>query len=153
MLWDSTVNRAIDSHLVSNRRTFVRVPKTVPPLELFSSKGGTFRFQGGNFRVPAVERFAPYGGIEKSLGRNEEIPRAGRFAPTLGGNFQTGKTIYFLGSKHLTISETPLDFSGNVILPLRRSGLTLVMDGCLLAVWCYSLLWWKLSLVRGSKAL
>ncbi len=33
----------------------IRVPKIVPLLELFSSKGGTFQFQRRNFLVPAEE--------------------------------------------------------------------------------------------------
>ena len=47
---------------------YVRVPKTIPLLELFSSKGGTFRFQGRNFLVPAEELFDSYVG-------NSEHPR------------------------------------------------------------------------------
>ena len=33
----------------------MRVPKRVPILELFSSNGGTFRFQRRNFSVPTEE--------------------------------------------------------------------------------------------------
>ena len=33
----------------------------VPLLELFSSKTGTFQFQGRNFRVPTEELFDSYG--------------------------------------------------------------------------------------------
>jgi len=41
-----------------------------PLLELFSSKGGTFEFQGRNFSVPRGELSSSKGGIEKSLGRD-----------------------------------------------------------------------------------
>ena len=40
----------------------IRVPKTVPLLELFSSSGGTFQFQRRNFLVPAEELFVSNGG-------------------------------------------------------------------------------------------
>ena len=40
----------------------IRVPKTVPLLELFSSKGGTFQFQRRNSLVPAEELFSSKGG-------------------------------------------------------------------------------------------
>ncbi len=38
----------------------IRVPKIVPLLELFSSKGGTFQFQRRNFLVPRRELFFSY---------------------------------------------------------------------------------------------
>ncbi len=42
----------------------IRVPKIVPLLELFSSKGGTFEFQGRNFLVPAEELFGSCGSLK-----------------------------------------------------------------------------------------
>ena len=46
---------------------YIRVPKVIPLLELFSSNGGTFQFQRRNFRVPTEELFDSYGGNHKSL--------------------------------------------------------------------------------------
>ena len=48
---------------------YMWVPKTVPLLELFSSKGGTVRFQRGNSLVPTEEFFSSNGGTLRSLGR------------------------------------------------------------------------------------
>ena len=54
---------------------WIRFPKIVPLLELFSSKGGTFQFQRRNSLVPAEELSDPHGGAKKSLGRDLLIPR------------------------------------------------------------------------------
>ena len=51
----------------------IRVPKTDPLLELFSSKAGTFRFQGGNFLVPREELYSSKGGTIKGKGIRERI--------------------------------------------------------------------------------
>ena len=69
-----------------------------PLLELFSSKGGTFQFQGGNFLVPREELSSSKGGIEKSLGRDDLLPH-------WGGNFQTEETISFPRMKLWTFLE------------------------------------------------
>ena len=47
---------------------YIRVPKIVPLLELFGSKGGTFRFQGRNFSVPVEELSSSKGGTNKFFG-------------------------------------------------------------------------------------
>ena len=46
----------------------LRVPKMNPRLELFSSKGGTFEFQGRNFLVPAEELSSSKAGTFRFLG-------------------------------------------------------------------------------------
>ena len=51
----------------------IRVPKTVPLLELFSSKGGTFQFQRRNSLVPAEELFSSKGGTIRGKGIRERI--------------------------------------------------------------------------------
>ena len=45
----------------------IRVPKLVPLLELFSSKAGTFEFQGRNFRVPREELSSSKRGIRENV--------------------------------------------------------------------------------------
>ena len=51
----------------------IRVPKLVPLLELFSSKGGTLQFQGRNFLVPTGELFDSKGGTIRGKGIRERI--------------------------------------------------------------------------------
>ena len=74
---------------------YIRVPKESPLLELFSSKGGTFEFQGRNFRVPREELFSSSGGTFCSLGRDSEFPREENKISKGGKlNFQGWKFIF-----------------------------------------------------------
>jgi len=52
---------------------YIRVPKIVPLLELFSSKAGTFEFQGRNFLVPRQELSSSSGGTISGKGIRERI--------------------------------------------------------------------------------
>ena len=73
---------------------WIRVPKTVPLLELKSSKGGTKEFQRWNFSVPPEELFNPYGGIEKSLGRNSAFPTEENKVSSVGNLFFQGRKLF-----------------------------------------------------------
>ena len=68
----------------------LRVPKLVPLLELFSSKGGTFRFLRRNWKFPALENKISSVGKESFQGRKRKFPaleiyfsNAGKFLENL----------------------------------------------------------------------
>ena len=62
----------------------IRVPKTVPLLELFSSKGGTFQFQRRNSLVPVEELFSSKGGTLRFQRWKEKFPALENFFSSVG---------------------------------------------------------------------
>ena len=86
---------------------YIRGPKIVPFLELFSSKGGTFEFQGRNFRVPREELSSSSGGNRKFPTEEKKVSSA---------NVKT-----LLLKSHFVPPEDPIDNSGDIFTPSAES--------------------------------
>ena len=86
------LGRAIGSRVVWEGMRFCKSSKTIPALELFSSKAGTFWFQRRNFRIPTEELFGSKGGKFQSQGRERLIPRE-EFQFSNNGKFDWAEEI------------------------------------------------------------